>query len=87
MMGNVWEILESAYDGALDVMSEDRLAKGGSFGSTADRLLPAERWLLGPTAETNYIGFRIAAIPEPATMPLLAVITAVGLWIRRRFFD
>jgi formylglycine-generating enzyme required for sulfatase activity len=87
MMGNVWEMLESAYDGALDVMSEDRLAKGGSFGSTADRLLPAERWLIGPTAETNYIGFRIAAIPEPATMPLLAVITAVGLWIRRRFFD
>lgn len=87
MMGNVWEMLESAYDSTLDVMGEDRLAKGGSYGSTGDRLLPEERWLLGPTSEADYIGFRIVAIPEPETLSLLAFIAAVGLWFRRRFFD
>ncbi|MDD3275998.1 MAG: SUMF1/EgtB/PvdO family nonheme iron enzyme, partial [Kiritimatiellales bacterium] len=91
MMGNVWEIIESAIDGTLDTMSEFRLARGGSFGSTVDRLEPDSRWLLGASADENYIGFRVvvipepAAVPEPATVTLLVFISAAGFWIRRRF--
>lgn len=93
MMGNVWELNESALDGVLNSMSETRLARGGSFGSTGDRLLPDERWETGPSGETDYIGFRVvsipnpAAVPEPATAMLVFFSAAVGFWIRRRFYD
>ncbi len=93
MMGNVWELNESALDGVLNSMSEFRLARGGSFGSTTDRLLPDERWEISPSGEADYIGFRVvsipdpAAVPEPATAMLIFFSSAVGFWIRRRFYD
>lgn len=90
MMGNVWEICESALDGTLNDVTEDRLARSGSFGSTPDRLDPQDpdaRWELDPTTELDYIGFRVVAIPEPSTATLLFFISAAGFWIRRRFVD
>ena len=93
MMGNVWELNESALDGVLNSMGEFRLARGGSFGSTGDRLLPDERWEISPSGETDYIGFRVVsipsptAVPEPATAMLIFLSSAVGFWIRRRFYD
>ncbi|HPR83657.1 MAG TPA: SUMF1/EgtB/PvdO family nonheme iron enzyme [Pontiellaceae bacterium] len=93
MMGNVWELNESALDGVLDSMSETRLARGGSFGSTGDRLLPDERWEISPSGETDYIGFRVAAVPNPAAVPepaaamLIFFGSAAGFWVRRRFYD
>ncbi len=35
----------------------------------------------GPTSESDYVGFRVVAIPEPATMTLLAL---GGLALLRR---
>ena len=89
MMGNVWELNESALDGVLDNMSEDRLARGGSYGSTVDRLLPDSRWTTNPSSsgEKDYIGLRVAAVPEPATALLVFLSSAAGFWIRRRFVD
>jgi formylglycine-generating enzyme required for sulfatase activity len=93
MMGNVWELNESALDGVLDTMSEDRLVRGGSFGSTVDRLLSNERWGRDPSSEADYIGFRVVVIPEPASVPepatatLLFLGSIIGFWMRRHFVD
>jgi len=90
MMGNVWEICESALDGTLNDVTEYRLARGGSFGSTPDRLDPQDpdaRWELDPVSEADYIGFRVASIPEPASAILVFLCSAAGFWIRRRFID
>jgi formylglycine-generating enzyme required for sulfatase activity len=87
MMGNVWEIIESPLDETWTTMGEARLVKGGSYGSTGDRLVPTERYLFNPSDETDYIGLRVVAIPEPATIPLLAFVSVISLWLRRRFFD
>ena len=76
--GNVWEWNE-------DIAGANRIIRGGSFGYThgdsAFYLLSSYRRSGGPTLEDEYTGFRMAAIPEPATMSLL---TLGGLAILRR---
>ncbi|MGK0188653.1 MAG: hypothetical protein ACI9R3_004464, partial [Verrucomicrobiales bacterium] len=36
-----------------------------------------------PTDESNFIGFRVAAVPEPSTLWMM-LIGAIGLMIRRK---
>ncbi|MFV2070387.1 MAG: PEP-CTERM sorting domain-containing protein [Pirellulales bacterium] len=45
-------------------------------------MLASTRNIGGPINEFNYIGFRIASIPEPSTL-LLGAIATVGLLMRR----
>jgi formylglycine-generating enzyme required for sulfatase activity len=85
MMGNIDEMLEGAFDGALDVPNEQRVWRGGSFGSSDYKLASSFRQdINSETYTADYIGFRVAVIPEPATLPLVGFVCAVGLWIRRR---
>ncbi len=68
--GNVWEWNE-------DVTGANRIIRGGSFGYThgdsAYYMLSSMRRSGAATFEDEYTGFRMAAIPEPATMSLLAL--------------
>ncbi len=63
MTGNVWEWLESAYDGVLDSMSEWRTIRGGGYGNYNGHLPRSlNRFDENPAQEQGMIGFRIVAI-------------------------
>ena len=84
--GNVWEWNETALDGANSSSSEVRTIRGGGWISPAGQLNTSFRSSNGlPDGERNFIGFRVASVPEPSTYALL-LTTGAGalLWARRR---
>lgn len=86
MSGNVWEWNESAWDGTLDDMNELRVIWGGHYGdSSRDSISYYGRNNGNTTDEFGYLGFRVAAIPEPSSAILIAVVGGLGLFVRRHF--
>ncbi|MBE3070385.1 MAG: SUMF1/EgtB/PvdO family nonheme iron enzyme [Planctomycetes bacterium] len=79
--GNVWECNEAAaYEGD---GGSYRGIRGGSFYYTDDYLLASFRSYYDPTGGDDLVGFRVVAVPEPATMSLLA-LAGLGMLARRR---
>ena len=74
MMGNVWEWMESP-DSSGDYLSGSwRSFRGGSWGTHYDHYLSSSfRSNLGPFVEQNDVGFRVASVPEPATLLLFGL--------------
>ena len=76
MGGNIWEWNEA-------LIGWFRGIRGGSFEYSGDFLRAAQRLEGYPSGEHDFgIGFRIAQVPEPATLSLLAV--GCLLTVRRR---
>jgi formylglycine-generating enzyme required for sulfatase activity len=76
--GNVWEWNETAFYGAR------RGVRGGSFGSDDAHLHAAFRSNIDlPTAAYNGVGFRVALVPEPGALSLLALGALLVTWRRR----
>ncbi len=80
--GNVWEWTEAiVYE---EPGQASRGLRGGAFNSYSEFLHAA--WRAGahgyPTMETDHIGFRVAAVPEPASIVMLALV-GIGI-VRRR---
>ena len=73
--GNVWEWVESASDGTNDNTAETREMRGGSFGDIFVQTLESSsrNGNFLPSYETFNIGFRVASVPEPSALSLLAV--------------
>ena len=82
--GNVWEWMETAYDGINNTAGEDRELRGGSWNNTND-LLEARNGYgpVDPSGEYESVGFRVASVPEPSALSLLASGLG-GLAILRR---
>ena len=66
MMGNVWEWNETLFYGSF------RGLRGGSCLSD-DRLASSFRTDFPPDLEGGFVGFRVAEVPEPATLFLLGL--------------
>jgi formylglycine-generating enzyme required for sulfatase activity len=81
--GNVWEWIETAYDGSNNTAGENRVLRGGSWGITSLTLGASYRFVNSPTNEDNIFGFRVASVPEPST-GLLVVLGLSGLLLKRR---
>lgn len=86
MMGNVWELMESPYISGDYLPGSNRGLPGGSYnyGVTLDGV----NYLASSTRNAGYsdyeyvnVGFRVASIPEPASLLLLGL---GGLLIRKR---
>jgi len=83
--GNVWEWVESAFDGINDSSSELRAFRGGHWYDTGNDLRSSVRSHGGtPTFSGTDFGFRVASVvPEPSSALLLLGGTAL-LALRRR---
>lgn len=76
--GNVWEWNESMYDDTF------RVLRGGSWRHNASHLASSSRNFNYPTYEEFFVGFRVAAVPEPSSAFL--AILGIGIlssWRRR----
>jgi formylglycine-generating enzyme len=80
--GNVWEWNETAYDGINNTAGETRERRGGSFIDISYILDASYRSGFNPANENSNFGFRVASVPEPSALSLLAV--GLGVVLRRR---
>jgi len=82
MMGNVFEWTESPYDSGQYQSGSFRSLRGGSYSSyDVSALASYSRNSVNPIYDYNLVGFRVASVPEPATVLLLSL---GGLFLRRR---
>ena len=86
IMGNVYEWQESPYSDVLYGDTANRSYRGGAFYDSSGSLSASNRENYSPSVESGSIGFRVASVPEPCTMAMLAIggVTAVR---RRRAKD
>jgi hypothetical protein len=82
--GNVWEFMESAFDGVNDSAFDLRATRGGDISDGFGPLTSGSRTANTPTHEHQYIGFRVASVPEPSTYALLLMTAAGALWFTRK---
>ncbi len=73
--GNIFELNET-------IIGESRVMRGGSWGNLEYRQLASNRYCKTPSSEIESIGFRLAYIPEPASLALLAM-GSLGIFIRK----
>ncbi len=78
MMGNVWEWMESPYSSGDYLSGAYRSVRGGSYsgleyGSPGYYLSSSYRRNYDPLHEGSSVGFRVASVPEPATLLLLGL--------------
>ncbi len=89
MNGNVLEWTQSAADGILDDLNEDRICRGGEYGSFETELRTTASFTTPPEVQGGPLGFRVAVIPEPSSVLLLTVGAGALLFhrraLRRRF--
>ena len=83
MMGNVFEWTEGPYSDTNYGIDSNRPLRSGSYYelSYAYYLTSTGRYSISPALEGADMGFRVASIPEPATM---AILVLGGLTVLRR---
>ena len=87
--GNVFEWMETAFDGINNEAGESRELRGGSwynYDSTVSINLETRyRLSIIHSSESNeLIGFRVASVPEPSALSLLAIGLGGLALVRRR---
>ena len=82
--GNVWEWNETASDGANGIADESRDLRGGSWSYNSLNLDASVCGGEYPWVANGAFGFRVASVPEPSALSLLAFGLSGLAMIRRR---
>jgi formylglycine-generating enzyme required for sulfatase activity len=85
--GNVWEWDETAFDGTNSSANEARTIRGGGWNSSGSGLLSSSGRIdrFPDSGVQDFVGFRVASVPEPSTYVLVLLgAGAVYLWKRRK---
>jgi hypothetical protein len=83
--GNVFELIETAYDGSNDFNGEYREIRGGNWNYYAAPMTSSFGLNIDPSSDGSLVtGFRVAMVPEPSTLSLLALGGVVVALRRRR---
>ena len=82
--GNVQEWIETAYDGSNDTVGERQEMRGGDWFSFSSDLDASGRTFAIPSHYFLSYGFRVAMVPEPSSLSLLALGGVVVALRRRR---
>ena len=87
--GNAWELTETAYDGTNDTAGEARELRGGAFSPQSQALTELSAkgrvWNFASDGDYYKTGFRVASVPEPSALSLLAVgLSGLALFRRRK---
>jgi formylglycine-generating enzyme required for sulfatase activity len=83
--GNVREWMETAYDGINNTAGENREVRGGNWNDDPLILIASVRINnMPPTNEYFFNGFRVASVPEPSALSLLAIGLGGLALVRRR---
>ena len=63
-----------------------RGVRGGDWGSIGYLHASYRSWTMSPGASASYLSFRVASVPEPGSLAMLAGLALMGLlyWRRRR---
>jgi formylglycine-generating enzyme required for sulfatase activity len=81
--GNVFEWAESGAVAPNDSAGESRVLRGGFWNFDSGDLPASSRFVGSPSFENFFVGFRVAAVPEPSAL-LLTLIGALGVVTRRK---
>jgi formylglycine-generating enzyme required for sulfatase activity len=81
--GNVFEWVETAFDGSNNTAGEDRELRGGNWANSG-YLIASSRYNGPPSQEYYVSGFRVASVPEPSALSLLAIGLGGLALVRRR---
>jgi formylglycine-generating enzyme required for sulfatase activity len=86
MMGNAWEWMEGPWTSGDYSASSSRGLRGGGWSGASGDLAASFRGSNDPTLEYYSIGFRVASVPEPGSLAMLAgiALTALLYWWRKR---
>ena len=83
--GNYSEWIETAFDGTNDNPSEIRNLISGNWSNVHDGMGKDNRDVHNPAVwDSMYINFRVASVPEPSALSLLAIGLGGLTMIRRR---
>ena len=82
--GNVFELIETAFDGSNNTADENRELRGSAWGYGSYDMEASSRSNYSPSVETFFYGFRVASVPEPSALSLLAIGLGGLALVRRR---
>ncbi|WP_372795661.1 SUMF1/EgtB/PvdO family nonheme iron enzyme [Pontiella sp.] len=85
MMGNLMEWTESTLSLLDENANFTRAQRGGSIEYRVTALRSSDRYQGLPEREDGSYGFRVASVPEPSSLGLMAVVGGFG-WLARRKF-